>query len=197
MACKVTFAIFSNYLLVQFKFSISKNLFQFIGMNSSIPVSVNMLMQKSSDGSLCFFILLCRSVEDCPVPKKEAPFDQFPLCFFFGRVTRRNKFFVEELDIISFFPNQIKLPCNETLSDFFVVGLYFYWFLMYSMSAIDFICSVDKVKGAHGEDRVLLTFNGKYLPHTEQVCRHFCYALRSSCMVCISLSSFHASQSAC
>lgn len=37
------------------------------------------------------------------------------------------------------------------------------------MSAIDFYCSVDKVKGVDGKDRVVLTFDGKYLPHTEQV----------------------------
>ena len=37
------------------------------------------------------------------------------------------------------------------------------------MSAIDFYCSVDKVKGVDGKDRVVLTFDGKYLPFTEQV----------------------------
>lgn len=42
-------------------------------------------------------------------------------------------------------------------------------FSMFSMSAIDFYCSVDKVKGVDGKDRVILTFDGKYLPHTEQV----------------------------
>ncbi|KAI6693615.1 hypothetical protein NL676_021325 [Syzygium grande] len=40
------------------------------------------------------------------------------------------------------------------------------------MSAIDFYCSVDKVKGVDGKDRVLLTFDGKYLPHTEQISEH-------------------------
>lgn len=40
------------------------------------------------------------------------------------------------------------------------------------MSAIDFFCSVDKVKGAHGEDRVVVTFDGKYLPHTEHKVEH-------------------------
>ncbi|GAB4823727.1 hypothetical protein N2152v2_010773 [Parachlorella kessleri] len=37
------------------------------------------------------------------------------------------------------------------------------------MSAIDFYCTVGKIKGAGGEDRVLLTFNGKFLPHVEQL----------------------------
>lgn len=37
------------------------------------------------------------------------------------------------------------------------------------MSAIDFYCSVDKVKGVDGKDRVVITFDGKYLPYTEQV----------------------------
>nr|XP_043609836.1 cyanate hydratase [Erigeron canadensis] len=35
------------------------------------------------------------------------------------------------------------------------------------MSAIDFFCSVDKVQGVDGKDRVVVTFDGKYLPHTE------------------------------
>lgn len=43
------------------------------------------------------------------------------------------------------------------------------FFFICSMSAIDFFCSVDKVKGVDGKDRVVLTFDGKYLPHTEQV----------------------------
>lgn len=38
------------------------------------------------------------------------------------------------------------------------------------MSAIDFYCSVDKVQGADGKDRVVVTFDGKYLPYSEQVC---------------------------
>ncbi|RDX85867.1 Cyanate hydratase [Mucuna pruriens] len=37
------------------------------------------------------------------------------------------------------------------------------------MSAIDFYCSVDKIKGVDGKDRVVVTFDGKYLPHSEQV----------------------------
>ena len=41
--------------------------------------------------------------------------------------------------------------------------------LLVSMSAIDFYCSVDKVKGVDGKDRVVVTFDGKYLPYTEQV----------------------------
>lgn len=36
------------------------------------------------------------------------------------------------------------------------------------MSAIDFKITVDKVKGAQGEDRVVMTWNGKFLPHIEQ-----------------------------
>ena len=37
------------------------------------------------------------------------------------------------------------------------------------MSAIGFYCTVEKVKGNDGEDRVVVIFNGKYLPHTVQV----------------------------
>ncbi|XP_074320324.1 cyanate hydratase-like isoform X1 [Silene latifolia] len=36
------------------------------------------------------------------------------------------------------------------------------------MSAIDVYCSVDKIKGADGNDRVVVTIDGKYLGHTEQ-----------------------------
>ncbi|MFQ5451596.1 MAG: cyanase [Nitrospinaceae bacterium] len=36
------------------------------------------------------------------------------------------------------------------------------------MSAIDFKLTVDKVKGDQGEDRVVITMNGKFLPHIEQ-----------------------------
>lgn len=40
------------------------------------------------------------------------------------------------------------------------------------MSAIDFYCSVDKVRGVDGKDRVVITFDGKYLPYTEQKSEH-------------------------
>ena len=36
------------------------------------------------------------------------------------------------------------------------------------MSAIDFKFTVDKIKGSAGEDRVVLTWNGKFLPYIEQ-----------------------------
>lgn len=39
------------------------------------------------------------------------------------------------------------------------------------MSAIDFKFSIQKVKGSAGEDRVLMTWNGKFLPHIEQTSR--------------------------
>ncbi|KAL5231222.1 hypothetical protein ABZP36_029998 [Zizania latifolia] len=40
------------------------------------------------------------------------------------------------------------------------------------MSAIDFYCSVDKVQGTDGKDRVVVTFDGKYLPYSEQRSEH-------------------------
>ncbi|KAK7243091.1 hypothetical protein RIF29_37876 [Crotalaria pallida] len=46
-------------------------------------------------------------------------------------------------------------------------GHQIYGFVL-SMSAIDFYCSVNKVKGVDGKDRVVVTLDGKYLPHTEQ-----------------------------
>ena len=36
------------------------------------------------------------------------------------------------------------------------------------MSAIDFYVDVDKVKGPAGEQRVVITFNGKFLPYAVQ-----------------------------
>ncbi|CAM9652788.1 unnamed protein product [Ascophyllum nodosum] len=36
------------------------------------------------------------------------------------------------------------------------------------MSAIDVFVTVEKIKGSQGEDRVVITFNGKFLPHIEQ-----------------------------
>eukprot|EP00667_Euglena_gracilis_P014284 EG_transcript_14786 len=49
----------------------------------------------------------------------------------------------------------LKLVLNEKFGD----GI---------MSAIDFYATVERVVGAYGEPRVLLTFNGKFLPHVEQ-----------------------------
>jgi cyanate lyase len=37
------------------------------------------------------------------------------------------------------------------------------------MSAIDFYCDVGTTTGKHGEKRVVITFNGKFLPFIEQV----------------------------
>ena len=37
------------------------------------------------------------------------------------------------------------------------------------MSAIDFYIKVEKIKGKHGEDRVVITCNGKFLPFVEQL----------------------------
>ncbi|RMH09526.1 MAG: cyanase [Nitrospirae bacterium] len=36
------------------------------------------------------------------------------------------------------------------------------------MSAIDFKITIEKIKGEQGEDRVLMMWNGKFLPHIEQ-----------------------------
>lgn len=59
---------------------------------------------------------------------------------------------------------------NITFEDFLSHHLFIYSFVViFSMSAIDFYCSVDKVEGVDGKDRVVVTFDGKYLPHSEQV----------------------------
>ena len=51
--------------------------------------------------------------------------------------------------------NAIKAVMNEIFGD----GI---------MSAIDFKITVNKVKGDKGEDRMVVTMNGKFLPHIEQ-----------------------------
>ncbi|MCC7212424.1 MAG: cyanase [Candidatus Brocadia sp.] len=51
--------------------------------------------------------------------------------------------------------NSIKAVMNEKFGD----GI---------MSAIDFKITVDKVRGGMGEDRMVVTMNGKFLPHIEQ-----------------------------
>ncbi|XP_010527409.1 PREDICTED: cyanate hydratase [Tarenaya hassleriana] len=58
-------------------------------------------------------------------------------------------------EAVMHFGESIKEIINEELGD----GI---------MSAIDFYCSVDKIKGVDGKDRVVVTFDGKYLPYTEQ-----------------------------
>lgn len=40
---------------------------------------------------------------------------------------------------------------------------------MFSMSAIDIFYSVVKMNGVDGKGRVVLTFDGMYLPHNKQV----------------------------
>ncbi|KAK1289501.1 Cyanate hydratase [Acorus calamus] len=46
------------------------------------------------------------------------------------------------------------------------------------MSAIDFFCSIDKVKGVDGKERVVITFDGKFLPYTEQKTEHMVSRLK-------------------
>ncbi|KAL8158352.1 hypothetical protein AgCh_002878 [Apium graveolens] len=48
------------------------------------------------------------------------------------------------------------------------------------MSAIDFYCSVDKVKGVDGKDRVVVTLDGKYLPYSEQKSEHMVSRIKES-----------------
>lgn len=40
------------------------------------------------------------------------------------------------------------------------------------MSAIDFYCDVGTTSGIHGETRVVITLNGKFLPYAEQRSEH-------------------------
>lgn len=60
------------------------------------------------------------------------------------------------------------------------------------MSAIDFFLTVGTVKGKLGETRVVITFNGKFLPHIEQV---RCNPRPLSTPLNVPLQHVHASQS--
>eukprot|EP00898_Chlorokybus_atmophyticus_P002362 jgi/Chlat1/3126/Chrsp21S03359 len=55
--------------------------------------------------------------------------------------------------------NHYSLAIKELINEKFGDGI---------MSAINFFCAVDKVKGSDGEDRVVITLNGKFLPYNEQ-----------------------------
>ena len=60
------------------------------------------------------------------------------------------------VEAMQHYGESIKIIVNEKLGD----GI---------MSAIDLYLTVDSVKGVSGEDRVVVTMNGKYLPHIEQL----------------------------
>lgn len=57
--------------------------------------------------------------------------------------------------IIAYFVSAIKAIVNEQFGD----GI---------MSTVDVFVKVEKQKGKSGEDRVVITMNGKFLPHPEQ-----------------------------
>lgn len=58
----------------------------------------------------------------------------------------------------------------------FLLHVHCYWPLILSrqefgdgiMSAIGFYCTVERMTGTEGEPRVVITFNGKFLPYVEQ-----------------------------
>lgn len=58
-------------------------------------------------------------------------------------------------EVCAHYGESIKAVMNEQFGD----GI---------MSAIDFKLTVEKTKGDKGEDRVVITWNGKFLPHIEQ-----------------------------
>ena len=58
-------------------------------------------------------------------------------------------------EAVTHYGNTLKLLINEKFGD----GI---------MSAIDFYMTVGKTVGKGGEDRVVITFNGKFLKHIEQ-----------------------------
>lgn len=59
-------------------------------------------------------------------------------------------------EAVTHYGESIKAIMNEELGD----GI---------MSAIDMYATVDVIKGKTGENRLVITLNGKFLPHVEQV----------------------------
>jgi cyanate lyase len=59
------------------------------------------------------------------------------------------------IEAINHYGDGLKLLANEKCGD----GI---------ISAIDFYVTMDQVKGTNGEDRLVVSLNGKFLPHIEQ-----------------------------
>ena len=55
---------------------------------------------------------------------------------------------------------------SKRVTDF--ASLYSFKYTLGIMSAIDFYMDVGTTTGKQGEKRVVITFNGKFLPHIEQ-----------------------------
>eukprot|EP00527_Entomoneis_sp_CCMP2396_P009661 CAMPEP_0198136850 /NCGR_PEP_ID=MMETSP1443-20131203/422_1 /TAXON_ID=186043 /ORGANISM="Entomoneis sp., Strain CCMP2396" /LENGTH=185 /DNA_ID=CAMNT_0043798129 /DNA_START=32 /DNA_END=585 /DNA_ORIENTATION=+ len=80
--------------------------------------------------------------------------EQFPMRSFDKNILKEPNVY-RTYEAITHYGEAIKSIINEQCGD----GI---------MSAIDFYCDVGTVTGKHGEKRVVITFNGKFLPFIEQ-----------------------------
>ncbi|KAL7439208.1 hypothetical protein ACHAXM_006622 [Skeletonema potamos] len=84
----------------------------------------------------------------------EAMLTTFPMRAFDDAILKEPNVY-RTYEAITHYGEAIKSIINEQCGD----GI---------MSAIDFYCDVGTTTGKHGEKRVVITFNGKFLPHIEQ-----------------------------
>mmetsp|Transcript_8757 Transcript_8757/g.11028 ORF Transcript_8757/g.11028 Transcript_8757/m.11028 type:complete len:195 (+) Transcript_8757:63-647(+) len=81
--------------------------------------------------------------------------DDFPMRTFDDEILKEPNVY-RTYEAVTHYGEAIKSIINEQCGD----GI---------MSAIDFYCDVGTTTGKSGEKRVVITFNGKFLPHIEQV----------------------------
>jgi cyanate lyase len=81
--------------------------------------------------------------------------DVFPMRTFDNEILKEPNVY-RTYEAVTHYGEAIKSIINEECGD----GI---------MSAIDFYCDVGTTIGKHGEKRVVITFNGKFLPFIEQV----------------------------
>ena len=80
--------------------------------------------------------------------------DSFPMRSYDDEILKEPNVY-RTYEAITHYGEAIKCIINEQCGD----GI---------MSAIDFYCDVGTTTGKHGEKRVVITFNGKFLPFIEQ-----------------------------
>jgi cyanate lyase len=80
--------------------------------------------------------------------------NDFPMRSFDGEILKEPNVY-RTYEAITHYGGAIKAIINEQCGD----GI---------MSAIDFYLDVGTTKGVHGETRVVITMNGKFLPFIEQ-----------------------------
>jgi cyanate lyase len=103
-------------------------------------------------------VKLQTALPDLPASDIQAMRDNFPMRSFDESILGEPNAY-RTYEAITHYGKAIKAIINEQCGD----GI---------MSAIDFYCDVGTTTGKHGEKRVVITFNGKFLPHIEQTAAH-------------------------